>query len=49
MVSLSLTVVLLNLLVTFIGGFDMDKYLSRRSCADFLIRHRTTLTIGVFP
>lgn len=37
MVSLSLTVVLLNLLVTFIGGFDMDKYLSRRSCADFLI------------
>ena len=37
MVSLSLTVVLLNLLVTFIGGFDMDKYLSRQSCADFLI------------
>lgn len=37
MVSLSLTVVLLNLLVTFIGGFDMDKYLSQRSCADFLI------------
>ena len=36
-VSLSLTVVLLNLLVTFIGGFDMDKYLSQRSCADFLI------------
>lgn len=37
MVSLSLTVVLLNLLVTFIGGFDMDKYLSQQSCADFLI------------
>ena len=37
MVSLSLTVVLLNLLVTFIGGFDMDKYLSQRSCSDFLI------------
>ena len=37
MVSLSLAVVLLNLLVTFIGGFDMDKYLGQQSCADFLV------------
>ena len=36
-VSLSLAVVLLNLLTTFVTGFDMDKYLSQRSCADFLV------------
>lgn len=35
--SLSLAVVLLNLLATFVGGFDMDKYLSQRSCADFVV------------
>lgn len=35
--SLSLAVVLLNLLVTFVTGFDMDKYLSQRSCADFVV------------
>lgn len=37
MISLSLAVVLLNLLATFVGGFDMDKYLSQRSCADFVV------------
>ena len=37
MVSLSLAVVLLNLLTTFVTGFDMDKYLSHRSCADFVV------------
>lgn len=36
-VSLSLAVVLLNALVTFLNGFDMDKYLSQRSCADFIV------------
>ena len=36
-VSLSLAVVLLNLLTTFVTGFDMDKYLSQRSCADFVV------------
>lgn len=36
-VSLSLAVVLLNVLATFLVGFDMDKYLSQRSCADFLV------------
>lgn len=36
-ISLSLAVVLLNLLTTFVTGFDMDKYLSQRSCADFVV------------
>ena len=36
-VSLALAVVLLNLLATFLDGFDMDKYLSQRSCADFVV------------
>ncbi|MGM9573204.1 MAG: ABC transporter permease [Hominicoprocola sp.] len=36
-ISLSLAVVLLNVLVTFLEGFDMDKYLSQRSCADFIV------------
>ncbi len=35
--SLSLSVVLLNMLTTFLGGFDMEKYLSHRSCADFIV------------
>ena len=35
--SLSLSVVLLNMLATFLGGFDMEKYLSRQSCADFIV------------
>ena len=37
MVSLALAVVLLNLLVTFTGGFDMEKYLGKRTCADFIV------------
>ena len=36
-VSLALAVVLLNLLTTFVSGFDMDTYLRHRSCADFLV------------
>lgn len=36
-ISLSLSVVLLNILVTFTGGFDMEKYLSKRTCADFIV------------
>ncbi len=35
--SLSLSVVLLNLLVTLTGGFDMDRYLAKQSCADFIV------------
>ena len=36
-ISLSLSVVLLNLLVTFTGGFDMEKYLAKQTCADFIV------------
>ena len=36
-ISLSLSVVLLNILVTFTGGFDMEKYLAKRTCADFIV------------
>lgn len=36
-ISLSLSVVLLNILVTFTGGFDMEKYLAKRACADFIV------------
>ena len=37
MVSLALAVVLLNVLVTFTGGFDMEKYLAKQTCADFIV------------
>lgn len=36
-VSLSLSVVLLNILVTFVSGFDMDRYLAQKTCADFIV------------
>ena len=36
-ISLSLSVVLLNILVTFTGGFDMEKYLEKQTCADFVV------------
>ena len=36
-ISLSLSVVLLNILVTFTGGFDMEKYLAKLTCADFIV------------
>ncbi len=36
-ISLSLSMVLLNLLVTFTGGFDMEKYLAKQTCADFIV------------
>lgn len=35
--SLSLAVVLLNVLVMFVGGFDMEKFLSHGTCADFIV------------
>ncbi len=37
LVSLTLSVVLLNVLTMFAGGFDMEKYLDKKSCADFLV------------
>ncbi|MGI6095601.1 MAG: ABC transporter permease [Lachnospiraceae bacterium] len=36
-VSLTLSVVLLNILVIFVRGFDMEKYLARQTCADFIV------------
>lgn len=36
-ISLALSVVLLNILVTFTGGFDMEKFLAKQSCADFIV------------
>lgn len=35
--SLSLAVVLLNTLYTFVGGFDMEKYLGAMTAADFIV------------
>ena len=35
--SLALSVVLLNVLVTFTGGIDTEKYLAKQSCADFIV------------
>lgn len=37
MASLALAVVLLNVLAMFVGGFDMEKFLSRQTCADFIV------------
>lgn len=34
--SLALSVVLLNILTNFTNGFDMEKYLNQRTCADFI-------------
>lgn len=36
-VSLSLSVVLLTILYSFVGGFDMEKYLDNQTCADFIV------------
>lgn len=36
-VSLSLSLVLLNILTAFVGGFDTEKYLSHHICADFIV------------
>lgn len=35
--SLALSVVLLNVLVTFTGGMDTEKYLAKQTCADFIV------------
>ena len=36
-ISLALSVVLLNVLVQFVGGFDVEKYLSATTSADFIV------------
>ena len=35
--SLALSVTLLNVLCSFVGGFDTEKYMSRQTCADFIV------------
>ena len=34
---MALSVVLLSVLCAFVGGFDMEKYLSNQTCADFIV------------
>ncbi|MGN0395276.1 MAG: ABC transporter permease [Coprococcus sp.] len=36
-ISLALSVVLLNVLVVFVNGFDMEKYMDKQTCADFIV------------
>lgn len=36
-ISLALSVTLLNTLCTFVNGFDLEKYVSRQTCADFIV------------
>lgn len=36
-VSLALSVGLFNILVIFVSGFDMEKYLEKQTCADFIV------------
>lgn len=36
-ISLALSVVLFQLLITFTSGFDTEKYLNNKSCADFIV------------
>lgn len=38
-ISMSLSLILLNSIYTFTKGFDMDKYLSKRVVSDFLVGH----------
>lgn len=40
-ISLSLSVVLLNILVIFVGGFDTEKYFSQRNSADFVVSNES--------
>lgn len=37
MVSLAFAVVLFDILYSFVGGFDMEKYLEKQICADFIV------------
>ena len=44
--SLSLAVVLLNMTVTFTGGFDMDKYLANNVVSDFILADAGYFQVG---
>ncbi len=45
--SLTLAVVLMNLVYTFANGFDMEKYLSGQVVTDFVLGHTDYFQIGV--
>ena len=45
--SLSLALVLFNVVVTFTGGFSMDRYLSRFSNCDYLLANASQLGMSV--
>ncbi len=47
MISLTLAVVLMTLVYTFASGFDMDKYLSRNVCTDFILGHGDYFQAGL--
>ena len=44
--SLSLAVVLTTITATFVGGFDMDKYLSKSICTDFVLADAWHFQVG---
>ena len=44
--SLSLAVVLTTITATFVGGFDMDKYLSKSICTDFVLADAGHFQVG---
>jgi len=44
--SLTLAVLLMNLVVNFVGGFSMDKYVSSLVSTDFVLAHNDHLTAG---
>ena len=43
---LSLAVVLTTITATFVGGFDMDKYLSKNICTDFVLADAGHFQVG---
>ncbi len=45
-ISLTLAVALMTLTYTFTSGFDMDKYLSIRTCTDFVVGHADQFVAG---
>ncbi len=45
-ISLSLAVVLMNLTVTFVNGFDMNKYLGKKVVSDFIVGHADYFQTG---
>lgn len=45
-ISLTLAVVLMNLVYTFVSGFDMEKYLSGQAVTDFVLGHADYFQTG---